>query len=361
MNVIFVLIGLFTIIALPVSLIMMLFKKRRVRGLQFFFASMIGLAISVWGIVQIPETAENSAKEEGYQSARDKRLAELAGYKSAEEWNENREETVAKLQEEHEQNLAGFPDLRTKVAAEKAGITRYEAYRLLSNEDAIARYCAYTARSFSMEKAKQSELDATADKDTQNEVWDKYEAIQRQLLDKLNTDLGLVEFEYINLSNAGDWNWHCRAAERGWALITQEQAKATSRSDAKEAVQALNGFYLENLNQGTSHFFDNDRFSSVHCTWENFDGMRFAGCKLQSFSYVSEYDVFVVGRLADGRLAVSPINGKTLQHITSSGKSERLNQVAQSRTYLEGLGEPRTYLAEHTGQIDISAVVDLFK
>jgi len=360
-EVVLTLVGLFALIALPASLVMLLFKKLRKRGLQIFFVAMIGVTVSAWGIGQIPQMAETSAKEEGYRSANDKRLAEQAGYTSAKEWNENREEAIAKLEVEHKQNLAGFPDLKTKEAADKAGITRYEAYRLLTNAQAISRYCAYAVKSLGMDQAKHTEMDATSDEAALSKIGDKYEAIQRQLLDKFNNDLELVDFEYVNLSTAGHWDWHCRAAERGWALITQEQAKAASRSDAKEAVQSLNGFYLESLNQGTSHFFDNNRFSSVHCTWESFGGMRFAGCKLQSFSYVSDYDVFVVGRLADGRLAVSPINGKTSQHVTSSGKSERLNQIAQSRIYLEGLGEPRTYLAEYAGQIDINAVIDLFK
>lgn len=336
-------IGVIAIFAFAIGLLLLPFSKFRKAGKEVTRGSLFWMIASalVWGLFHdhLTDTKSTDLPKDAKATV----------------------EETHRLEAERKKELAGFPDMATKNAAKALGLKSYAAYQLRNDKAAIQRYCDWSDKAYPLARQRDSEYDANPNEDARAKIYQKYEALQQQLLTATVAPLGIEEWEFTQLSINAHWDFYCRAQKRNWVVITKEMARAASRSDAKEAVKSLNGFYLENLNNGTSHFFDNNRFSSVRCTWENYNGMRFVGCKLQSFSYVSDWDIFVVARLADGRLAVSPINGKTSQHVTSSGKSKHLNRIAQARTYLDGYGEPRTYLAEYAGLIDIQAVRQLFE
>lgn len=257
--------------------------------------------------------------------------------------------------------LNGFPDQETLSTAKSLGINRYEAYKLLKDETVITRYCAYSAQANILEQDKHSQMDAVQSEDAKNAIWDKYEKLQKQLIDSLNNDTGMVGLEYVQASIAGHWPFYCRAAEDNWSVITEEQAKAATRSDAKEAKDALNAFYLLNLNEEASPFFSKQRYSAVSCDWENHNDMRFVGCQLVSLNYKSNWQMFLVGRLDNGKLAVNPINGDTSGKLDVT-QARFYDEVSGKHIFIQAYEQPRAYLAKYAGaRIDIKAVRDLFK
>lgn len=309
-------------------------------------------------------TVELREKEEAEKHRRitqDKQARE-AGYKDYEDQKRAEREAQAKAAEEARlKALAGFPDHQTQSAAKAAGIARYEAYRLINNNKAITRYCAYKTQAVIFEQDKHSRMDRQTTEAAKNKVWEEYEALQQKLINKLNTDLDLVDFEFLHVSLAGHWDTYCRANEDNWSVLTQTQAKAVTRSDAKEAQRALNAFYLYNLNNQTTPFFDQRKFSAVDCTWDNYTDMRFVACKLHSLSYKSKWQMFLVGRIDGGRLAVYPINGDTSGKMNNT-QARFHDENFYKRIFIKAYEEPHAYLARYAGpRIDINAVRKLFE
>ncbi|UWR64821.1 hypothetical protein K4L02_00855 [Phaeobacter inhibens] len=245
---------------------------------------------------------------------------------------------------------AGFPTAQAADKAKALGVKSYAAYRLYNDGDAIAQYCAWSYKNFALSRQRDIDLEANPGEEARNEIFGKYDALQRELQANLASLLGIKEWELNALAMNAQWAAHCRAKNQGWGVITPNLAASASRSDAKEAREALYYFYLGNLSAGASSFFDNDRYSSVNCKWENVGDKRVVGCKLQSFSAISDWDLFTVARLQDGRLAVAPMNGITSSHITNL---EDLN-------YVQVTGFPRAYLAEFAGDVDFSALREQF-
>jgi len=309
---------------------------------------------------QAAEKLEKQEAEKHKRETQDK-LAREAGFKDYED--QQRAEHIAKEQAEQEarlQALAGFPDEQTQQAAKNIGITRYEAYKLISNERAITRYCAYKTQAVIFEQDKHSRMDRQTTEAAKNKIWEEYEALQQKLIDNLNNDLALVDFEYVKVSQAGHWDTHCRAREDNWSVLTEQQAKAATRSDAKEAQKALNAFYLYNLNNQTTPFFNQNQYSAVDCTWGNHNGMRFAACKLHSLSYKSNWQMFLVGRIEGGRLAVYPINGDTSGKLNNT-QARFHDESFEKRIFIKAYEEPHAYVARYAGtRIDTNAVRRLF-
>ncbi|XYK79844.1 MAG: hypothetical protein ROO70_19060 [Labrenzia sp.] len=122
MEIILVLIGLPALFALPVGLVMLLFKKRRKLGLQVSAISF--LALVVFGVA-MPQVEQWNATSEGYLNVADKKLAEEAGYASAEEWNRDRTKVLAEQREKRQADLAAAEqraaeEARQRAEAEKA-------------------------------------------------------------------------------------------------------------------------------------------------------------------------------------------------------------------------------------------------
>ncbi|AXT41569.1 hypothetical protein D1821_03780 [Phaeobacter inhibens] len=246
---------------------------------------------------------------------------------------------------------AGFPSFRAAALAKKElGVKSFEAIQLRDNNDAIARWCDMSSRMFALSRQRDAEMVANPGEQARRDIFGKYDALQRELQVNLASQLGIAEWELNNLSMNAAWATHCHAKNRSWGTITPKLAAATSRSDAKEALKALRAFYKISLERGASPYFDNNRFAAVTCRHDTVDDLHLVGCILQSFSNPSTWDVFVVGRLQNGQLALAPINGLTSSHITSAGDLKSF-QVPNA---------PRARLAEFARQIDQSAVDALF-
>ncbi|MCV6575542.1 MAG: hypothetical protein OIF58_07385 [Cohaesibacter sp.] len=124
MDAVFGFTGIFAFIAMPVGLIMMLFKNHRKRGLQVVIASIVALPVFIFGITGFKEY---SAKQDGFLSSVDRYLAKEAGYTSAEEWNEVRDDVFAKKREEEK---ALDEMVRKKVAEAEAAKQAKEDARI---------------------------------------------------------------------------------------------------------------------------------------------------------------------------------------------------------------------------------------
>jgi len=247
--------------------------------------------------------------------------------------------------------VAGFPSSRAAAQAQNVfGVKSFEAYQLRNNAEAIGQWCEMKAAQRTLSHQRDAELDTNPSEEARKEITERYGTLQQELQMNLASQLGIKEWELNKLSMNAPWPTYCRAKSKGWAVVTPELAAETSRSDAKEAREALYYFYLGNLSAGTSPFFDNDRYSSVNCKWENVGDMRVVGCKLQSFSAISDWDLFTVARLKNGRLLVAPMDGQTSTHITSLGD---LN-------YVQVADFPRAYLAEFAGEVDFTTLREEF-
>ncbi|UWR84926.1 hypothetical protein K4L05_02290 [Phaeobacter inhibens] len=230
------------------------------------------------------------------------------------------------------------------------GPTTTTASQLRNNAEAIGQWCEMKAAQRTLSHQRDAELDTNPSEEARKEITERYGALQQELTMNLASQLGIKEWELNKLSMSAPWPTYCRAKSKGWAVVTPELAAETSRSDAKEALAALKAFYGMSLKGGRSSYFDNSRYAAVTCRRKAVDDQHLVGCILQSFSNPSSWDVFVVGRLQNGQLAVAPIDGLASSHITSVGD---LNSF-------QAPNAPRARLAEFAGQIDQSAVAALF-
>jgi hypothetical protein len=321
------LIGFLSLVAIPVGSLMLLFKKQRKRGLKTLAGAVLAFVVYAVGLSQ---------------------------------YKDKNAEVASKGPEKQRFDLQDFPDAETHSAAHVMGLKTYKAYSQRADENAVRKYCAWVDQSFDLSKQREIEFEANNSESYREKIYEKFELLQTELLSKTSSSLGIKNWEFIQLANTAYWDFHCRAYEKGWSVITSEQALAANRSDAKEASNSLTAFYLQNLNDGTSYFFDPSRYSAAHCHWENFGEMRFVGCQLRSFSGSSGWDVFLVARSNDGKLLIAPVSGKARQHLTRSGKSEKMDSVARNRTYVEAYGEPRSYLSDYAGLIDTGELQAVF-
>ncbi|MEP3525065.1 MAG: hypothetical protein ABJN24_06535 [Hyphomicrobiales bacterium] len=362
------------------GLIMLFKKKWRPKGKRILLLSILAMIIAPAIIIstdtgkekQEQVALEVQAREAGFESVSEYREALSFNITSAEEWREKREELIAvrnarrkaeqkNAKEARTAALRGFPDEDTKRHAESLGIKRYEAYRLLNDEKAIARYCSHSVQANIFERDKNSQMDAVNTEAEKNEIWNKYEALQQKLIDNLNNDLGLEGFEFVEVSGKGHWDIHCRAAEQNWTVLTEAKAKVATRADANEVKEALQIFYQFNLEKQASPLFNKQRYDYAVCEWENHNDMRFVGCQLRSNRVRSNWQMFLVGRTESGRLAISPIDGGTIGNLNSTVARFK-DQTFNNRIFIRGHGQSAAYIASYAGpRIDINAVRGRFR
>ncbi|UWR75803.1 hypothetical protein K4L04_15330 [Phaeobacter inhibens] len=308
-------------IAVLVGLVMLLFRSRRRKGARLAAGSAFSTLVctAALGVVLGEETADASGG---------KGSAPLVL-----ENTPNRMETAS-----------------AATAPGSDGPTATTASQLRNNAEAIGQWCEMKAAQRALSHQRDAELDTNPSEEARKEITGRYDALQRELTVNLASQLGIKEWELNKLSMNAPWATYCRARSKGWAVVTQELAAGASRSDAKEALAALKAFYEMNLKGSRSPYFDNSRYAAVTCRRKAVDDQHLVGCILQSFSTPSSWDVFVVGRLQNGQLAVAPIDGLASSHITSVGDLKSF----------QAPNAPRVRLAEFAGQVDQSAVDALF-
>ncbi|MEY8832849.1 hypothetical protein AB9K29_06845 [Phaeobacter italicus] len=308
-------------IAVLVGLVMLLFRSRRRKGARLAAGSAFSALVctAALGVVLGEETADASGG---------KAPAPLAL-----------------------ENASGRMETASAATAPGSdGPTATTASQLRNNAEAIGQWCEMKAAQRALSHQRDAELDTSSGEEVRKEITGRYDALQRELTTNLASQLGIKEWELNKLSMSAPWPAYCRAKSKGWTVVTPELAATTSQSDAKEALAALRGYYDMNLKGNRSSYFDSSRYAAVTCRRKAVDGLHLVGCILQSFSNPSSWDVFVVGRLQNGQLAVAPIDGLASSHITSVGD---LNSF-------QAPNAPRARLAEFAGQIDQSAVAALF-
>lgn len=323
---------LISLIAILVGLIMALIRKPRKHGFKIAGFATLAFMISITAFGWV---SDRSAEAEGFLSMADRNEAQDAGFTSAEQWALVRDDYSAPGSEEvassngQEQpqiqaepapvDLGDFPDQLTQQAASQIGIRRYAAYRLLDDRDAINSFCEYEDQTFVLSDVNDEQLVGVSDETRLQQLASVHEAAQQHLLDKTNSALGLEEYELLTLASAGEWWWYCGAQDRGWAVLTREEALNASRSDARAAQSTIVLHYLSSLDDSDSTFFNSERFRTAACDLQLYEGFRIVGCRLRSFTGDTTYDLFVIGRDAEDRLLVAPLTGRSGQNLASRG------------------------------------------
>ncbi|MEP3895693.1 MAG: hypothetical protein ABJN52_17075 [Litorimonas sp.] len=236
-------------------------------------------------------------------------LAREQGYEShaAQQEAERRAELEA-LREQR----GDFPSLAVKARAEALGITRYAAYRLLEDQNAIAAYCEYSPQAYQIADAKFAAIDGGADEAVATQ---RAEAEQVALLDRFNAALGLQGHEMTTLSITGHWDWHCRAQELGWVAVTQDNLETVTRDQARQAEDTLKAVYEDQLRNGSlaTNIFDPIRNGFVTCDLKGLNEMWFVQCQAKGYSLNSPLHHYAVAwhRAEDYPLLVA-LNGNTM-------------------------------------------------
>jgi hypothetical protein len=330
-----------------VGLVMLFFKSRRKNGARIAVVSLFNIV--VLGGVGAALQAKYGTDPDAGLTATQTTDPEAPIIASA----ETTSTTTAPAQSTNEPawKVAGFPSFRAAAQAKNVfGVKSFEAYQLRNNAEAIGQWCEMKAAQRTLSHQRDAELDTSSDEEGRKEITGRYDALQRELTKSLASQLGIKEWELKKLTMNAPWPTYCRAKSKGWAVVTPELAAATTQSDAKEALAALRGYYDMNLKGNSSPYFDNSRYAAVTCRRKAVDDLHLVGCILQSFSNPSSWDVFVVGRLQNGQLAVAPIDGLASSHITSVGDLKSF----------QAPNAPKARLAEFAGQINQSAVDELF-
>jgi hypothetical protein len=348
--------------------IVCLFRKgRRLSGLTYIFISPLILIIAITYFSLLDQ--DRKAREAGYvdfaaqETAELDTLARSEGFKDHDDKLEFRKRKKALALEIEQaaqaealrEKLRGFPDEEMLQIATKAGIDRFEAYRLINDTKAISQYCSYAAKSNQIAETKLAELDQATDDAAETKIWEKYEIIQDKRLIAFNREIGLKDLEYLTLANAGYWEWHCRAAEQNWDVFSSEQAARITYDDARKAKESIEDFYITNLYEIKMPFTVNDRSLAVSCSVEDLKDRHYLGCYFSASSgRISQYIIYTIGKSNDGRLLLSPLNG------VASGHAKDLGVKEGARTFLQGQYRGKVYLARIADSSDISAVLDLF-
>ena len=325
--------------------IVCLFKKgRRLKGLIYIFVAPILLFIALGVLTAKGQNTklDRIAKAEGFESHSAKREAEA---------KIDAERKAAALK----QKLKGFPDEKSLLMATDIGIKRFEAYRLLNDVDTISQYCDYSDETQKIAELKHAEIEKATDGAAENKVWEKYETIFDKHRNKINARLGLKGYELLTLSDAGYWDWHCRAAEQNWDVFTPVQAAKITFDDAKLAKENLEDFYIANLYEIKMPFVVNDNSLAVSCSIEDLEDRHYLGCYFNaSGGKISHNIIYTLGKSDDDRLLLSPLNGVASGHLKDLGVKE------DTRTFLQGQYRGKVYLARIADSENISAVLDLF-
>jgi len=181
------------------SLIMLLMKTRRKRGLRlmgYSFVAILALSMVMHDEKPNPDIAKPVSQKQ-----------EAPSVLSA-------------------ADVGNFPDETTKKKAKTLGLERYAALKLITDEKAIARFCRYEDQSYQLAR----EVERLVNNGTEwNDANAQIEPKQVALLEAANADLGLVDYELSTLSIGGHWNHYCRASELGWAVVNETNAEAVKK------------------------------------------------------------------------------------------------------------------------------------
>ena len=268
----------------------------------------------------------------------------------ASELADQRAKKDAKSEADYKKSLDDFPDGAVKQMANKVGVERYAAYKLLNKSVIINEYCDFIKNSYAIENEKNRQMDLTLVNTKKSEIEKQFELKQIKLLSNFNSKTGLRQLEYVAMSMAGDWNAYCRANEHGWQVFTEDMAVSVEKDDIKIATNNIAGFYI-------SEFIDN-----TSCEWKNYKNFKLVGCRMRSFSATSNWHVFLIGKLKNGLLAAYPVNGRTKTAMSRFENSSTLKPSATSRAFMEGGDGVKIYLAyfAYTG-LPVKEVMELFE
>ena len=305
-------------------------KGQRKRGLLYFCGA-FGLLMAsgfLAGIQQNQDAVaagfasrEEQVQAQTFQAQADRvariqaeqdRLEALAREQGFDSYAAQQEATRRAELEASREQLGDFPSLAVKARADALGITRYAAYRLLEDQNAITAYCEYSPQAYKIEDAKFTAIDGGADEAVATQ---RAEAEQVALLDRYNATLGLRGHEMTTLSIKGHWNWHCRAQELGWISVSKGNLETVTRDQARQAEATLKSVYEDQLRNGSfaTNIFDPSRNGFVTCDLEGVSDMWFIQCQAKGYSLNSPLHHYAVAwHRGENYPLLVALNGNTI-------------------------------------------------
>ena len=183
--------------------------------------------------------------------------------------------------------------------------------------DALNSYCDGQKRYLAFIKESDEKFGVTGT----DESVEWMRALQAENNAQIEKDLGAPYLEWAPVATSEWWNQRCEAHWRGWLMIEEKDAMASTSDDARKVEEALALLYIKKTNQGEFKNFDGRPYKGATCKSDVIDGFRLTGCTMFGGGFFdgffSDPMIFMVAD-KDGHPAFVPLETNTKQDIQSS-------------------------------------------
>lgn len=138
---------------------------------------------------------------------------------------------------------------------------------------------------------------------------------------QIENDLGAPYLEWEPVARTEWWNQRCEAPWRGWLMIDEADAKASTSDDARKVEEALALLYIKMTDRELFKNFDGRPYRGATCKSDVVDGFRLTGRTLFGGGFFdgffSDPMIFMVAN-EDGDPAFVPLETNTKEDIQRS-------------------------------------------
>ncbi|WP_421762187.1 hypothetical protein [Devosia sp.] len=187
--------------------------------------------------------------------------------------------------------------------------------------DALNSYCDGQKRYLAIIKESDEKFGVTGT----DESVEWIRARQAENNAQIEKDLGAPYLEWAPVAASEWWNQRCEALWRGWLMIEEKDAMASTSDDARKVEEALALLYIKMTNRGEFKNFDGRPYKGATCKSDVIDGFRLTGCTMFGGGFFdgffSDPMIFMVAN-KDGHPAFVPLETNTKEDIQSSYYSD---------------------------------------
>lgn len=339
MTIFFFLAFLLTALIFVISIFLLLFKSKRKIAKKGLIVGAVGSFISIAGFGAGIE-AENKP---GFIARNNDDAIVTADVEP-----KTTEEIEPQISEKWK--TLGFANIKEYAEAAKIGMSNPKAYALRRDKEVIKPFCTYADKSYKISDQANARVQKAGDNQTKIQKAFKWEEDnQVALRAELLKQIPLTDSEITILSGAMHWQLYCDAYDKNLEIIDRDLAERSNEEWAEKAGRGISAYFIWRLENTTSTYFDNQRYSAVNCRNEKIDGLFIVACKLRSLSASSQTIYFVTARGLGGKVLAAPLKHRELVFDTS----ERV---------FEAYGEPKFYLSGYVARdYNYSRIVGIFK
>lgn len=165
-----------------------------------------------------------------------------------------------------------------------------------------------------------------------DEKGDWIRARQAENYAQIEKDLGASFTEWEPAAMRESWGQRCEALWRGWKMIEEADAKASTKDDAKKVEEALMLLYIKMTDRELFKNFDGQPYTNVDCRSDVFGGFQLIGCTLVGGgffnAFFSDPMIFMVAN-KDGQSAFVPLKNSE-DHIQRSSYTDAKGNAVMS-------------------------------